>query len=159
MRLWTKRAALVLTLSAIAITASACTRIRNHQGYVADSVLIESVQPGVDNRDSVLRMLGRPSFESQFDEGQWYYFSRETRQLGFNRPSPKEQTLLVVSFDNNGTVSAVDQRGMEQVVDVNMVRDKTQTLGRKSGLLEDIFGNIGAVGAGGGGAGGGGTMP
>lgn len=159
MRLWTKRAALVLTLSAIAITASACTRIRNHQGYVADSVLIESVQPGVDNRDSVLRMLGRPSFESQFDEGQWYYFSRETRQLGFNRPSPKEQTLLVVSFDNNGTVSAVDQRGMEQVVDVNMVRDKTQTLGRKSGLLEDIFGNIGAVGAGGGGAGGGSTMP
>lgn len=157
MAVWARRAAFTLTLAAVAVTVGGCSRIRNHQGYVADTALIQSVQPGVDNRDSVMRTLGRPSFESQFNQGEWYYFSRETRQLGFNRPKAKDQMVLVVQFDQNGTVTGVTRRGLEQVVDINMVRDKTPTLGRKSGLLEDIFGNIGSVGAGGGAAGGGTT--
>lgn len=159
MAVWAKRAAFTLTLAAVAVTVGGCARIRNHQGYVADTALIQSVQPGVDNRDSVMKTLGRPSFESQFNQGEWYYFSRETRQFGFNRPKAKEQMVLVVQFDQNGTVTGVNRRGLEQVVDAGMVNDKTPTLGRKSGLLEDIFGNIGAVGAGGGGPAGGGTTP
>lgn len=155
MSVWKSPAALVLTLAAVVMTTGGCARIRNHQGYVADTTLIQSIQPGVDNRDSVQRTLGRPSFEAEFDKNAWYYLSRETRQLGFNRPTPKEQTLLVVRFDQNGTVTGVTKRGLEQVVDINMVKDKTPTLGRKTGFFQDLFGNIGAVGAGGGGAGGG----
>jgi outer membrane protein assembly factor BamE (lipoprotein component of BamABCDE complex) len=159
MALWAKRAAITLTLTAMAVTAGGCARVRNHQGYVADNALIQSVQPGVDNRDSVMKTLGRPSFEAEFDKNAWYYVSRETRQFGFNRPKPKEQTLLIVQFDQNGTVSNVTRRGLEQVVDISMVRDKTPTLGRKTGFFQDLFGNIGAVGAGGGAGGGPGDTP
>lgn len=161
MAVWAKRAATALTLAAVMATGSACTRIRNHQGYVADSALIQSIQPGVDNRESVEKTLGRPSFESEFDKNSWYYLSRETNQFGFNRPKAKEQMLLVVQFDQNGNVANVSRRGLEQVAEIRMERDKTLTLGRKTGLLQDIFGNIGAVGAGGAGPAGGpgGTNP
>lgn len=155
MAVWAKRAAITLTLAAVAAATGGCARVRNHQGYVADSVLIQSIQPGVDNRDSVMKTLGRPSFDAEFDKNAWYYLSRDTRQFGFNRPKPKEQMLLVVQFDQSGTVTNVTKRGMEQVANISMERDKTPTLGRKTGFFQDLFGNIGAVGAGAGGAAGG----
>jgi hypothetical protein len=45
---------------------------------------------------------------------------------------------------------------MEKEVGIEPHRDKTPTLGRETGILEDLFGNIGQVGSlpGGGGAGG-----
>jgi len=154
------RATVTIIVAAAALGAAGCARIRNHQGYVADSALVQAVQPGVDNRESVMKTLGRPSFTSEFDKSAWYYVSRDTRQFGPNRPKPKEQMLLIVHFDPQGNVSQVEKRGLEKVVDVHMNGDKTPTLGRHTNLFDDLFGNIGAVGAGGGaGAAGGGGQP
>ena len=44
-------------------------------------------------------------------------------------------------------VSAVSRSGMERVVRLNPDGDKTPTLGRERTFLEDLFGNIGTVGA------------
>jgi hypothetical protein len=44
-------------------------------------------------------------------------------------------------------VAGVDRRGLEQVADLTPNSDKTPTLGREATLLEDLFGNIGTVGA------------
>lgn len=142
-----RNVALGALAATILVSTGGCTKVRTHQGFVADVQLIESIQPGVDNRDSVARTLGRPSFISEFDERAWYYVARDMRQFGFGRPEPKHQVLLVVAFDKNGTVSAVDRRGLEKVVSIDMVRDKTPTLGRETGLIEDLFGNIGRVGS------------
>ena len=137
-------------LAAIAVAglfATGCTKIRDHQGYLADETLLASVQPGVDNRESVMSTLGRPTFVGQFDANDWYYVSRTTRNLAFNMPKPKEQTVLRVRFDANGNVAAVDRKGMEQVASINPSNDETPTLGREKSLIEELFGNIGAVGS------------
>lgn len=143
----------------LAVMTGGCSRIVANQGYLVDETLVTSIQPGVDNRQSVERTLGRPTLASQFDQKAWYYLSRRTGQYAFIQPKVLDQALLVVRFDDDGNVTAVERRGMEQVADVSVSGDKTPTLGRKTGLFEDIFGNIGAVGAagapGGGGPGGG----
>jgi outer membrane protein assembly factor BamE (lipoprotein component of BamABCDE complex) len=123
-----------------------CTSIRDHQGYILDETLVSGVQPGVDNRDSVLGTLGRPTFVGQFDQRDWYYVSRETRQLAFNSPSPRESTVLHIRFDEAGNVERVERSGMELVVNINPSNEETPTLGRERSLLEELFGNIGAVG-------------
>ena len=41
----------------------------------------------------------------------------------------------------------LDRRGMEQVASISPSGDKTPTLGRDTSFLEELFGNIGAVGA------------
>ncbi|CAM8673066.1 Outer membrane protein assembly factor BamE [Sphingobium sp. AntQ-1] len=150
------RILLAIGLSALVLGASGCTRIRTHQGYSIDKLLVDSVQPGIDNRASVEGTLGRPSFVSQFGEQDWYYVSREMRALAFSNPKPVEQTVLRVRFDPAGNVAAVDRMGLDQVAHISPMGDKTPTLGRNRSLFDEIFGNIGAVGAGGmGGAGGG----
>lgn len=151
---------LLLAVAAVAITASACAPLRSHQGYVVDADLLNSVQPGVDNRQSVLATLGQPSFASQFNQGDWYYISRDSRNYAFNTPKVREQLTVQISFDQAGNVSAVRKSGAEQVASISPAKRTTPTLGRQHGLFDDLFGNIGAVGAAGaGGPGGGRTGP
>lgn len=154
-RIAVSRIATVATLAAVLALAAGCTRIRDHKGYVVDTALIDTVQPGIDNRDSVAKTLGRPSFVGQFDRGAqyWYYVSRDTRQLAFGTPKPVAQTTLTVRFDAAGNVTAVDKTGLEKVVSINPDGDKTPTLGRDRGFFSELFGNIGRVGGVGGGPG------
>ncbi|MEM1132296.1 MAG: outer membrane protein assembly factor BamE [Pseudomonadota bacterium] len=149
----------IIIASAIALTLlSGCTRLRTHRGYVVDSVLTSSVAPGIDDKRSVEDMLGRPTFVGQFDESEWFYVSRNTKQLAFSRPKPERQTVLRVRFDDRGQVVDVAETGVELAVNVSPDGDSTPTLGRERGFFEDLFGNIGAVGAGGLGGGPGGPV-
>jgi outer membrane protein assembly factor BamE (lipoprotein component of BamABCDE complex) len=152
-----------LFLGLAAALAPACAPLRGHQGYIIDADLVNAVQPGVDNRQSVQQTRGRPSFTSQFGGGDWYYVARDTRNYAFNSPRPREQVTLRISFDAAGTVSAVRKSGVEQVAAVDPYRKTTPTLGKKRSFFEDLFGNIGTVGAAGatgaGGQGGGRDTP
>jgi outer membrane protein assembly factor BamE (lipoprotein component of BamABCDE complex) len=139
---------------AILLLAGGCTRIRAHQGFLVDELIVNSVMPGVDNKASVEGSLGRPTFQSQFGPERWYYVSRDTRALAFGSPKATEQLLVTVQFDAQGNVATINRNNsLADVANLSPVGDKTQTLGRKRSLLDEIFGNIGAVGAGGGGAG------
>lgn len=134
---------------ALALAAGGCTSIRDHRGFLVDQSLVESVQPGVDNKASVQATLGRPTFASQFGDAAWYYVAVDTRQFAFKRPRATSEMVLRVRFDADGKVLGVDKAGMDRVVALNPDKDKTPTLGRTRTLLEDLFGNIGVVGTGG----------
>lgn len=137
----------LMLAAALAVLAGGCTTIKDRRGYLVDAALIDSVQPGIDNKTSVERALGRPTFASQFGDQAWYYVSMETKQRPFSRPTTSQQTILRVRFDAAGNVASVDRRGMEQVAKLDPDGKKTPTLGRDRSFLEDLFGNIGAVGA------------
>jgi outer membrane protein assembly factor BamE (lipoprotein component of BamABCDE complex) len=141
------RARLIALGLVVALAASGCTQMRGRQGYVVDPVLTTAITPGVDNRESVEKTLGRPTFVGQFSNNEYYYVSRETRQLAFANPRPVAQEVLRVRFDPAGNVAAVDRTGLDLVSKINPEGDKTPTLGRQRSFFEDIFGNIGAVGA------------
>lgn len=147
------RAAVLLSL--VAVGAAACTPLRGHQGYIVDVDLVNSVQPGVDNKQTVAQVLGQPTVPGQFGSNDWYYVARDTRNLAFTNPNPTNQITLRVRFDANGTVTGVDRMGLEQVASISPSSDKTPTLGRERGFFQDLFGNIGTVGAAGAPAGGG----
>ena len=144
------RPLLALSLSASLLAgflAAGCTPLRSHQGYIVDADLVNAIQPGVDNRQSVLATLGTPSFASQFNQGDWYYVSRDSRNFAFNPPKPQDQLTVQISFDQSGNVSAIRRSGVEQVVSLKPYGKTTPTLGRERGFFAELFGNIGAVGA------------
>jgi outer membrane protein assembly factor BamE (lipoprotein component of BamABCDE complex) len=145
-----RRPLLVAGAAAMLLLAGGCTRIRAHQGFLADQLIVNSILPGVDNRASVEGALGRPTFVSQFGPERWYYVARDTRALAFASPRPTDQLLITVQFDPKGNVATIDRNAtLDQVANISPVGDKTPTLGRKRSLLDEVFGNIGAVGAGG----------
>ena len=150
------RVPVAFLLAPVALAGAAlggCSRLPSHQGYIVDADLVNSVQPGVDNRTSVLQTLGRPSFASQFSQGDWYYIARESRAYGFQKPKAKAQLTLQISFDANGTVNGIRRGSAEQIASIDPWGKTTPTLGRKRSFFSELFGNIGTVGSGLGGSG------
>ncbi len=142
--IWLKLAA----ATAVAAMTAGCAGIRDHRGYVLDKELATNIQVGIDNKDSVIKTLGRPSFVGQFDANDWYYFSRDTKTSPFRTARVMDQALFHVRFDAAGNVASVGQTGKETVVAVNPVNDKTPTLGRKRSFFDELFGNIGVLSTG-----------
>ena len=130
-----------------ALDTAACAPMRTHQGYVIDKELVDAIQPGVDNRDSVVQTLGRPTMTSQFNEGEWYYIARDSANMGYSDPKVKSQVTLRVRFDQKGNVAAIDRMDQTLASNVDVYGKVTPTLGRKSSFFSDLFGNIGTVGA------------
>ena len=147
---------MAVVLGVAALTAGCIKSIPTHRGYLSDEVLMRSVAPGVDNRISVERTLGQPSYVSQFGEPVWYYIGSTVTQAPFGTPRISEHGVMAILFDQAGNVTNVERTGLEHVAYFNPERDETPTLGRERSFLEDLFGNIGTVGTGAGAGGGGG---
>jgi outer membrane protein assembly factor BamE (lipoprotein component of BamABCDE complex) len=147
----------LLKLSAAVLAAAllaGCAGVRAHKGAVVDPQLASAIQPGVDNKTSFEKTLGRPSFTGQFTPNDWYYVSRDTSQFAFRNPRVSQQTVYRVRFDPAGNVVAVDKTGKDMIASVEPSNRKTPTLGRQRSFFDELFGNIGSVGAGGPGQGG-----
>ncbi len=132
---------------AAAVLLTGCAQTRSHKGIVLDTQLAAGIQPGVDNKDSVEKLLGRPSFTGEFTPNDWYYVSRDVRQIAFRIPRVTKQMVLIVRFDQKGNVASVQRTGKELVMNVEPTGRTTPTPGRKRSFFEEIFGNIGSVGA------------
>lgn len=142
--------ALAVSLAAVAVSAvSGCTSIREQRGYIVDPLLYNGIHAGIDNERSVRDTLGDPTFKSQFGQPTWYYVSDLNVSSPFRGPHIEHQQLMAVTFDKSGNVIKVDRNDtLDKVVYLHPDKDKTPTLGRERSFLEDLFGNIGAVGAG-----------
>lgn len=121
--------------------------IRDHRGYVIDEELTKAVTVGTDNKASVEKTLGRPSFTGTFDDSDWYYLARDTRTFAFRNPRVTDQTVLHVRFDRAGNVAAVDTTDERLIASIRPSHDQTETMGRKHGFFEELFNNIGSIGA------------
>ena len=92
-----------------ALLAAGCASNRAHKGAVIDPQLASSIQPGVDNKASVQKLLGTPTFAGQFRPNDWYYVSRDTNQIGFRNPRVTRQLVMLVRFDPAGNVSSIQR--------------------------------------------------
>ena len=68
----------VSTIAIAALLASGCASNRAHKGAVLDPQLASAIQPGVDNKASVQKVLGTPTLTGEFTPNDWYYVSRDT---------------------------------------------------------------------------------
>jgi outer membrane protein assembly factor BamE (lipoprotein component of BamABCDE complex) len=136
-----------MTLAFAALLVTGCATTRAHKGVVLDQQLVSTIQPGLDNKASVEKLLGRPTFVGEFTPNDWYYVSRDTSQVAFRNPRVNKQTVLRVQFDQKGNVASLSHSGKELVLGFDPSNRKTPTLGRKKSIFDELFGNIGAVGS------------
>ena len=141
------KAALVKGALAAAVAAllAGCAGIQEHRGAVIDRELASAIQVGVDNKESVAKTLGRPSFTGQFNPNDWYYVSRDTKTVALRGVGVLAQTVLHVRFDQAGNVVAVNSSGKELIASIDPADARTPTLGRKRSFFDELFGNIGSI--------------
>ena len=135
--------------AAAAIALAGCSTFNTHKGAVIDTQLAAGIQPGIDNKESVQKLLGTPSLAGQFTSTDWYYVSRDQTQLAFRDPRVTRHSVLHVRFDQAGNVASVGMSGRDMVMNVTPTGRQTPTLGRKRSFFDELFGNIGTVNSGG----------
>jgi outer membrane protein assembly factor BamE (lipoprotein component of BamABCDE complex) len=119
--------------------------IRDHRGYVMDEELTKAIQVGTDNKASVEKTLGRPTFAGTFESNDWYYLGRDTRTFAFRNAKVIDQNVLHIRFDQAGNVAAIDTSDEKLIAAIDPNDDKTPTLGREKSFFDELFGNIGSI--------------
>ena len=131
----------------LAMVAAGCAPIVESHGYAPNEQQLALIEPGVDSVESVSAKIGRPSTGGLVRSRAWYYVASRFETLTYNAPELVDRRVVAVTFDEAGVVEAVDQYGLEDGRIINLVTRTTPTYGRLLGILEQIFGNLGNVGA------------
>ena len=126
-------------------TAGCVTPITDFHGYSADDVQPSAIKPGTDTRASVLAQLGSPSTESVFDDDTWFYISTTRERIAYLTPKTISRTITAIRFDEDDAVLEILDYDESAGRVINYASRETATRGRELGLLEQIFGSVGAV--------------
>ncbi|MEO7655270.1 MAG: outer membrane protein assembly factor BamE [Sphingomicrobium sp.] len=134
-----------LNIALAGLALSGCASFNTHKGAVIDTQLAASIQPGIDNKASVQKLLGSPTMAGQFTATDWYYVSRDQTQLAFRDPHISRHQVLHIKFDQAGNVASIGTTGREVVMNLTPTGRRTPTLGRERSFFEELFGGIGSV--------------
>jgi outer membrane protein assembly factor BamE (lipoprotein component of BamABCDE complex) len=143
----------VATLFAAASLAG-CVAVLDQRGNLPEPDKLALIHPGATTRDEVTKILGTPSSTGIFDDKNWYYISRRTKQVAFLDPDVLDQQVYIVNFDNKGVVRGVDHKDLKDGREVEPAPGATPAPGRELTFLEQVLGNIGRFNKGGSSSGG-----
>jgi len=120
----------------------ACAPIVHTDGQIPDPVKLASIEPGVQTREQVAKLLGTPSSVTTFGDDTWYYISRRTSRIAFLEPEVLEQRVVVINFDKDGVVRGVRQYGLDDANKIAPVARTTPTKGKQLTILDQMIGNL-----------------
>lgn len=144
----TSRISAVLAAALLGAALTGCAARVDTRGNLPDPELLAEIQPGQISRMEVEEILGSPSSVATFDQESWYYISERTETTAFLAPQVAERNVVVIRFDQQGVVSAVEKLGIEDGRVIRPSDRETPTAGNEIGFLQQIFGNLGKFGTG-----------
>lgn len=132
----------------LALSTSACEQSIQVRGNLPEQDTVTRIQPGIHSREDVARLLGSPSTISTFQDSKWYYIGQKTTAFAFFEPEVLERKVLMVAFDDTGTVQETKQISLADSQEIDPVERVTPTEGRELSFFQQMFGNIGRFNSG-----------
>ena len=129
-------------LGAALLATTACTPTVNQRGNMLEDYQVQEVTAGTHTKSDVLRILGSPTTQSPFNENIWYYIGQETEKRGILDPKVTKERVIVVLFDEAGTVQTIHEADPNRI-DIPIERDKTATHGNDMTIMQQFLGNLG----------------
>ncbi|MCX7288839.1 MAG: outer membrane protein assembly factor BamE [Rhodobacterales bacterium] len=128
-----------------AAALSACTPIIRNHGYVPTQDELALVEIGVDTRETVGQKIGRPSTSGLLNDEGWYYVQSQYRVVGPREPKEIERQVLVVTFNEAGTVENIAKFGLEDGKVVEISRRVTETNIKGITVIQQLLGSFGQI--------------
>jgi len=133
-----------LGLCAVALLAvAACSNLDRKHGYVPADEELDQLVVGVDTKDTVAEVVGRPSTAGILSSGGWYYVQSKFRAYGIRERAEIDREVVAISFDADGVVSNIERFGLEDGNVVALSRRVTDSNVKGVSFLRQLFGNIG----------------
>jgi outer membrane protein assembly factor BamE (lipoprotein component of BamABCDE complex) len=138
-----KRLRLVLSAAGLVVAVTGCQTMVDQRGNLPDAEKVARITPGVTKKDTVTELLGTPSSVGTFDDHTWYYISKRTEQWAFLEPKTVDQQVVIVDFDDQGTVKDIRRTGLDDHRDIVPNARSTPSPGHELSFFEQLFGNLG----------------
>lgn len=127
----------------VALVLSGCTPIVDRHGYAPSQADLETLIVGVDSRDSLRELVGPPSASGIVNEDAWYYVQSVHNTRGFTATKEVSRTVVAVSFDDAGTISNIEQYGLEDGRVIVLNRRVTDDNIKGVSFIAQLLGNVG----------------
>lgn len=135
---------LVWALLAVGLlSTAACTTQYDNHGYVPPEDELEQIAVGLDTRESVAQLVGRPTSTGVLDTSAWYYVESRFRQDAFKAPVEIDRQVVAISFTDDGVVENVERFGLEDGKVVVLSRRVTDSNVKGITFLRQLLGNLG----------------
>ena len=128
--------------------SSLVSPIVENRGYVFDDELLNKVVLDQSIASDVIDLLGSPSTTSYIDASTWYYIYSKAETTAFYHPEITDRRVLAISFNNENKVNNLKYYSLEDGKVITYVDRQTPTRGRELTVIQQLFGNLGRLGAG-----------
>ena len=140
-----RRVAMRLCAGLIVFALAACAPVFRDHGYVPTDLELEQIQVGVDTRETVATLIGRPSAAGLLNDVGWYYVQSRWRHFGARAPQEIERQVVAISFTPTGVVENVERFGLEQGRVVALSRRVTSSNIKGISFIRQLLGNLGQL--------------
>lgn len=132
----------VVAFCAMLLLAACAPKLAN-RGNLLEPEKMAEIKVGESTREDVVNKIGSPTQVSTFDEKTWYYFGARTKQYSFLDPEVVEQKTVEIKFNDEGTVTAMNELDPAAAQKVSPVSRSTPTYGHDMTFFEQLVGNLG----------------
>ncbi len=113
------------------------------RGSLVDADALRELIPGTSNRADVTALIGSPTARATFDDNTWIYISQVTSTRIGRTPGVRQQKVVILTFDQGGTLRGIAQRSRDDGKPVDMASGATPSPGSEASFLQQLFGNVG----------------
>lgn len=146
MNMVTSKGLIRITVIALFISfSSACSPIIKNHGYIPIAEDLALLETGVTPKARVEEVIGLPAAtNTQYGED-WFYVASQFQQVGPAAPREINREVVVVAFNEEGTLSNIERYSLQDGRVVLLTRRVTETnLGRVS-FIEQMFKGLGRI--------------
>ncbi len=125
---------------------SSCVSKKIVNGNLPDADMISILKVGKDDKNSVVDLLGDPSFRGSLGDNSYYYVGTLSSKVAFLNPSVEEQYILELNFDKKSLLKSIYFYDKSSSADIAMSSLETKSDGAKQTILQQLLGNFGVPG-------------
>ena len=136
--------AIRLGLCAMAVFwLAACSNQDRKHGYVPSDEDLSQIVVGVDTKETVGSVVGRPTTSGILSDGGWFYVASKFRAYGWRETKEIEREVVSISFNADDTVQNIERFGLENGKVIAISRRVTDSNIKGVTFLRQLFGSIG----------------
>ncbi len=105
---------------------------------------LAELTPGLSQQADVEAVLGPPTFTPQFSPNNWVYVAQVTKMRIGRTEGVKSQQVVVIAFNDSGTMQSVTEKNLKDSVNVAMEARQTPVPGGQPGFIQQLVGGVGS---------------
>ncbi len=110
--------------------------------YVDDKELVE-LQNKDQDKQSVLKIFGSPTFVPDNDPKTWYYISRNLKVSPLSKPKLDQQKVVKLTFDSQNKLIDVELKTDLTDTKIHLDSSSTYTKGKQESSVQHFIKNFG----------------